>query len=270
MTPRALTLAAGAALIVVTNGFLLGAAAYNRSGSPDSRLALSQREMVWHRYGMPNRENTGLSVQLAWRMPVGERGSPGWLDERHLTELGFVLRRSTDGSGRHNVRVLIPEREAWIVLELAGPAWQAALTQAEERVALRASERQTYPNDPARVRAEEQARQALAREAEEDSRLFAVDAGTDLASLRARYPDRSRYLIQAGTVQVRHVSRGGQEVVSGSLGPLKVRAIHVPHALRPHFEIPPEGRTVQTNLRLTATLASGQRLEPSIESVTSP
>ncbi len=45
MTSRTLTIAIGAALILVANGVALTGVAYNRSGEPDSRLNLSQREL---------------------------------------------------------------------------------------------------------------------------------------------------------------------------------------------------------------------------------
>src|SRR5690606_12121573 len=46
MSPRALTFALGAAIILAANAVALGGVAWNRSGEPESRVALSQRELA--------------------------------------------------------------------------------------------------------------------------------------------------------------------------------------------------------------------------------
>ena len=96
------TLTAGLALIAITNAIALGGAAYNRSGQPDSSLALSDRELQVPYAAWSESENSGLSLRLNWRvLPVpapgdsvygyfGGRGStPAWLDAQKMASLGF-------------------------------------------------------------------------------------------------------------------------------------------------------------------------------------
>lgn len=92
MSPRALTLTLGAAIIVVANGFALAGVALNRSGEAGSRLALSQRELERPAEWGASREDSSLALALNWRLqrtrlePEGAYwtfgGSPAWLDER--------------------------------------------------------------------------------------------------------------------------------------------------------------------------------------------
>ena len=56
------TLIAGLALVAVTNGVALGGAAWNRSGTPDSVLALTQRELEPPYMFKGAQENSGLTL----------------------------------------------------------------------------------------------------------------------------------------------------------------------------------------------------------------
>jgi hypothetical protein len=88
--------------------------------------------------------------------------------------------------------------------------------------------------------------------------------------LRAKYPDRGRYLILKATLRPRLETQDRKTRVTGYVSELAVRRINVPHALRPALE--PALRTPQRtptgpDARYEATLAVGQRLEPWIEAV---
>ncbi len=283
MTPRTLTLVIGAALILVANGVALTGVAYNRSGEPESRLTLSQRELArpWNWDG--NKENSGLSLILEWRVPDPDTesyyayygrpgGSPAWLDEKRMAELGFDVRRAKGDGTRRDKYISHSERQVLVVLELSGATWQQALERARQRVAHQESLRQASPQAKELVEAEKRAREGLAREENENSRLFAVDVGTDLASLRSKYPDRRRYLILKGNVGLRSTSRDKKPVVAGYLGKLSAGQINVPHRLRGAFEaLPPRaGGPAEKKPPFTAIVAVGQRLEPWIEAVAMP
>ena len=108
------------------------------------------------------------------------------------------------------------------------------------------------------------------REETANSRLFAIDAGLDRAALRARYSDRSRYLILKGTLRPRLVTHEKKTRLTGYLSALAVTQINVPHALRPILEpvLRKQRSTADDPARhFEATIAVGQRLEPWIESV---
>src|SRR4029077_3874453 len=93
------TLATGLALIAVTNAVALLGAAWNRSGE-EARLALTQRELLRPYPWYGNRENSGISLTLVWRVqgdgpdrPLGRYtrigGQPPWLDRAKMGSLGF-------------------------------------------------------------------------------------------------------------------------------------------------------------------------------------
>jgi hypothetical protein len=189
-----------------------------------------------------------------------------------MAELGFDVQRARREDARREKYADQSEREVLVVLELAGSAWQHALEHARLRVARQESLRQASPGARELVEAEKRARDHLVREQTQHSRLFAIDAGTDLASLRAKYPDRSRYLILEGHVRLKRTSIDDTPVITGYLEKLSVGEINVPHALRGVFDAMPP-RTVdpgQQKPQFTATVAVGKRLEPWIEKVTSP
>src|SRR6185295_3092879 len=73
---------------------------------------------------------------------------------------------------------------------------------------------------------------SLAFERERSSRLFLVDAGLDYDSLRARYPDRSRYAIVRGKVRVDSWMVKNTGSLNGSVSGLSVSALNVPVDLR--------------------------------------
>ena len=56
-------------LVAAVNGAVLSGVAYNRSGPPEARIVLSERELplAYRRH----EENSGLALRLAWRT-IGE------------------------------------------------------------------------------------------------------------------------------------------------------------------------------------------------------
>lgn len=279
LTPR-ITLAAGALLILLTNAVALVGVYLNRSGEAESRLTLSQREltMPWG-WGMA-KENSGLAVSLNWRVidpAAGDfgghgfsGGTPDWLDEARMAALGFDTSLPAEGAfGRRRVERQLP-REVLLVLELAGPAWQQALERARQNAARH--EAASLANAGSKEFAEKarRAKEQLKREEGANSRLFAIDAGVDRASLRARYPDRGRYLILKGTVRPRLATHEKKTRVTGYVSALAVTQINVPHVLRPVLEpaLRKHKRTADDPApHFEAAIAVGQRLEPWIESV---
>lgn len=278
------TLVAGAALILLANAVALIGVYLNRSGEPDSRMTLSQRElsMPW-RWGMV-KENSGLALGLHWRVndaATGDYyggygfsgGTPEWLDEARMTALGFDTAAVAGGTAvsRRFERQL--QRDVLLVLELAGPAWQQALQRAQENAARHEAARLANADSKEFADKAKRAQEALQREEKLNSRLFAIDAGLDRAALRARYPDRGRYLILKAMLRPQLTTRDKKTRVTGYLSTLAATQINVPHALRPGLE-PALRQHKRTQLdpspHFEATLAVGQRLEPWIEAVAVP
>lgn len=243
------TLISGLALIFVTNIVVLAGIAYNRGGEPTALLQVTDRELRTPGSWGFESENSGLALGLAWRVATGEDDDYGiggygsratWLDRRKLAELGFDVSVPVDQprAERHYERLL--PREVLIVMELDGPAYQSALRRAAELAARPGATR----GDASR----------LASERETFTRLFLVDAGVDYGSLRARYPDRSRYAIVRGKVRLDRWSAKNKAGLNGYVSELSVSALNVPVELR---EVLGRGAS-----GYTATVGFGQRLEP--------
>jgi hypothetical protein len=157
-----------------------------------------------------------------------------------------------------------------LVLELAGPAWQQALERTRQNAARHEAAQLANADSKEFAAKAKRAQEQLMREENLNSRLFAIDAGLDREALRARYPDRGRYLILKATLRPVLVTHDKKRRVTGYVSALAVTQINVPHALRPTLE--PALRTVRRTAdapgpHFEVTLAVGQRLEPWIESV---
>lgn len=158
-----------AALVLAADALVLVKAAHNRSGSPVAVIELTEREL---RLVRPRRDSTALFMELAFE-PARRRfkfeDGPGWFNQAKLEELGYDCRLPlTDPSARAHYRAM-PNKEAFAVLEYNEAAWGDA-----------AGDRSLW------------------------SRLLAVDAGSDLALLRKKYPDTRRFLIVPSVVRLSH------------------------------------------------------------------
>lgn len=274
------TLIAGIALIALTNAVALGGVAWNRSGAPESELKLTQRELH-DVYGFRYDTETGSTeLGLRWRMHTSESddlfsydsfggGMPDWLDETKLAALGFDVSKQPDArrESRRYARML--PKEALIVLELDGPATQAALQRARARLA-RETAKEAAEKDKAERRSQVKlAADALKREETSTSRLFAVDAGTDAAALRAKYPDRGRYAIVRGKVRAYPPAPSGraqEQRWRGYIESIDTPRVNVPLEFRRQAgmalrAIPRAGPT-DPGPRYEVTVAFGKRLEP--------
>lgn len=88
--------------------------------------------------------------------------------------------------------------------------------------------------------------------------------------MRAKYPDRGRYLILKATLHPRLETLDRKTRVTGYVSDLAVSRINVPHALRPMLEPAlrkPWRNELDPGKSFEATLAVGRRMEPWIEAV---
>lgn len=252
-------------LVVAANAIVLGMVAANRSGAPESRLTLTERELGlgYRRF----RENSGLSLHLSWRslpedadqLPNTYWRTPAWLDEKKLEALGIPVSPPYGAAkgGAHYRRPL--SKAVFIVLELGGAPYQEALRRAQKR--LDAAEPRNLKNADRRWREEQHW----------NSRLFAVDAGLDPGVLRTAYPDRQRFIIAQGEVKPIYRDARNTTAAAGRIVKLMIENIHVPLKFRPVFETLPRGAYKGVDEirlpRYEVTLAYGKRLEPWIVSV---
>ncbi len=259
------TLIGGIALILITNAVALGGVAWNRSGDPEAVLKLTQRELQQPYYWGMNRENSGMSLRLNWRNSSGDRswnysygGTPDWLDQAKMESLGFDVNvpPSMKDNYRWSSRQL--SREVLLVLELDGPAWQHVLERTRQNATEVEAKLAAQPDSEELKRRVKTAQDEVKREEQDNSRLFAVDAGLNQSELRARYPGRTRYAIVRAQERP---STNAQNKVVGYIEHISIDSINVPYEYRAAFERrgtgQPDGRRA-----FEASVAFGQRLEP--------
>jgi len=260
-------LVGGVALIVAVNAFVLAGVAWNRSGAPASALTLAQRELTLpYAFGLDG-ERGGIDVALLWRAPMRDDNAeaaydmhygrgPDWLDADKLRELGFDLKEERDAYRQ--------KREVYIVLELAGASWQAALAQAQRRLDRALARSSTDKQDADALKS---AQEAMKYEQDKASRLFAVDAGLDAAALRQRYPELRSHAIVAATVTPSVTVIEGKTLFSGHIGELSVARISVPHALRGAMEGIDRTALDSGRAAFDMDVSWGRRFEPWITAV---
>ncbi len=202
---RTHALASGVGLILLVNAVALGGVAWNRSGEPDSVLSLSQRELLrnndWYK------ENSGLSLRLHWRTPSRDdearQHNRGWqpaLDSQKMAELGFAMPEQVDDdSARRFGRQ--QSRAALLVLELNGPLHEREVQLTRKRLDEARQAADAAPQNARLADERDFIRRELDSVEKTDTRLLLKDVGLDLQALRARYPDRQRYLIVHGQVR---------------------------------------------------------------------
>jgi len=231
-------------IVLATNAFVLVGVARNRSGEPDARIELTERELSipfeWEdRIG---NENTGLALRLRWNM----RGvypspwfEPDWFDEKKLEELGFDCSEpvAAPEAGMKYDRML--PSETYAVLEHDGDSWKQWQARREMQLDQRARKVERREETPASLEAD---RKDLERSRRTMSRLFVVDVGNDAVALRKQYSDRGRFIIAPALVRLQflasvrdpeHPSAPEQPAkVRGSVAQILVNEVHVPRSMR--------------------------------------
>lgn len=277
---RGHTFIAGLTLILATNVVALVGVAYNRADEPESTLKLTERELhLPYEWGF-SQENSGISLTLQWRVLAeqddthhamgwrygGFGNAPNWLDKAKLAALGFDVVEPIDSQhARRYYDKLLP-KEVLLVLELDGPASRTALEDTQKHLQ---KEEALLKANAGKKEFEERAKNAKRELYQEEhiySRLFVIDAGLDVASLRAKYPDRKRYAIVHGQIQPQLVEYNRKPKLVGYIRGLSVSQINVPALFREIFESIQE--SAQTNeygviaSPFEVTVAYGKRLEP--------
>jgi len=164
-------------LPLLVTGVTLADAAVNRRAHRGPML-LSSRE-AWA--APTSDDNSARYVYLQYQHYWS--GEP-WLRIDELAALGFdtSVDPASPDAGRFYGRAL--SREAYVALELDGPAWQQ------------------WATEQAQTTARWMKREDISRQREQASRLVAVDAALDAGTLRARYPDPRTHLITRAAIRV--------------------------------------------------------------------
>ncbi len=279
------TLIIGLALIIGVNLVVLAGVFYNRSGPAESTLTLSERELTLDRW-RDNKEDSSISLQIAWRALPPEpqtgsetpnnswrygwyQGEVEWLNAAKMATLGFTREpENRFASGGTSFGRRLP-RDVLLVLENDGAAYQTALA--------RAIKYNSGSKEDARL---------LEEERNKNSRLFVVDAGLDLAVLRAVYADQRRYAIVRGQIRPSWNATSRDRAndppkLTGMVSKMNIDRLNVSLELRSVFEgmaedtsedafeqIPPSTKVASASKRrrYAVDISFGQRLEPWITS----
>jgi hypothetical protein len=255
---RYAALAAAAGLVIAADAFVLIGVTRNRSAVVD-QIELTERELQLRLGGD---ENSGVSVRIGFMdlgnddplsfTGVSNAQEAGWFNAAKLADVGFDVRAPlTDPSAEIKYRRTLP-RDAFVVLEYGGAAWEAWITRREAEIAKLSTEAKLpHPYDP-RL----------------STRLFSIDAGGDPVTLRRRYPDQAKYLIVKAVVRLVHQRRWDPKTsreikpgyLRGYIQEIIPSEIHVPapdaaglKSLKPRAVGAP---------RYTVTLRYGSRYEP--------
>lgn len=221
----------GASIILLTNAVALGGVAYNRSGTPDSSLTLSERELSYNIYQRD--DDSGMAVSLLWKVLSKDiLGAPRkdasydwynysneahWLTDAKMLELGFDVKPPVNREAGVYRYKQLKDREVFLLLEFNGPAYATYARQAKLHASALGSK-------------EEATRQI--KEAEDKvSRLFVIDASTNADALRQHYPNRAIYVIAKGVIGAHWQGTGDKPQLSAYISRLSVSSLHVP---KPH------------------------------------
>jgi uncharacterized protein DUF4824 len=271
------------ALLLLTNAIVLVGATYNRRGEPEARLVLTEREL---RLGYQEKENTGLWLRLETSdvQPFMADG-PGWFDEKKLEEVGFDCGLApTAPSAELYYEKALP-RHVYAVLEFDGDAWKSWIARREQEVLNPPSGTLVSPQTL------EERKKQLEIERAGHSRLFLVDVGRDPSGLRARHPDRARFIV-TGAIARLQLRRSWDEAtktwkdvrLEGFVPEILPSEIHVPLDRRKVLDAVREAQFkkegpgswmdyggynayIQGAPRYQVTLSYGRRLEPWIDDV---
>jgi len=220
------------AAVVIANAMALRHAAANRSGPYDAEVVLTERELQhWQQ-----RETSAVFLNLAYNFP-DQRSPTEWISEQQLRELGFDLNVPPKDPRARKVYESQSPRRVVAAFEYDGPAW-AATAEARERM-------KTEIKDPWITK----------------SRLVPVALANDVASLRSRFPDRTKVILLPVVVRL----WAGELRIHASITDVPTR-IYVPSELSRGFDRMTD-RTPDSRQRYKVRVRFGANLEPWVTAV---
>jgi len=249
-------------LFAATNIIVLWGVAANRSGKPEAHATLTQRELALP-YRM-HEENSGLALQLEWRVPEDltssyRWNSPAWLDSEKLEALGFDL-------SQKNI-----SKQVFIVLEYDGKLYKQSLEKAKLKLKEAENSLKLNPENKNLRNDLKYAKEQLEQERHQNTRLFAMDAGLDADRLRLKYKDRSQFIIAKGLISTVFNASENSQKISGYISKILTTNIYVPLKYRPIFDaLTPRYQQNKQDMsfpRFEVSLAFGNRFEPWITDV---
>jgi hypothetical protein len=280
------------ALIVLTNLIVLAGVTYNRSGEPDATVTLTERELHWQNsWSWVDREDSGLHLKLKWNLPGyynyynNSHKQRTWFNQQKLKELGFDIDFPLDDKKASRYYNHQLPRQAYVVLEFDGDAYQSWLKEAKKRIGEIRQELSEEKKPEKKINIEHQIR-LIQEKLVTRSHLFAIDAGRDALALREQYSDRSKYIITPAifniSMQYTQVEKdqprsSAKRYLSGRVRKVSISEIHITSDYRSFFTsdikthtktyLPRDKPLLDLEPRYQVTLNYGKRYEPWIADV---
>ena len=196
---RHLTL--GLMILILTNTILFLGVWINRIGLTTSELVLTERELSLPYLNFSEQDNSGLALQIKWRVPVQETDPSHHynyqrsidITETKLGSLGFEPERSIQKSN-------VLEKELYWALEFDGQLYQKQLSITEDHYQTFLA---TFTKDPDKeqYRLKERLEKRLDDETTQSSRLFFLEAAQNSKRLIEKYINQKNILIVKGQVK---------------------------------------------------------------------
>ncbi len=275
------------AIVMITNVIILSGVAYNRSGNPEFSIDLTERELPLKHI---SKENSGLFLSLNWNMQgktINGSNSPknNWLNKSKLEQLGFNTSFPLDTKRSWEQYYSQLPKEAFIVLEYEGDAWEKWETKLKNEIRT-LKEKLGKETIKKSINFQKRRIRNLEWDLYYKSRLYAIDAGINLFSLKEKYPNQSNYLIVPGTIKIQKYNLSefnseGKKInkpyLSGYIKELSIMDIYVPSDQKDILKnLPPRVPKysnekmdgIEIKPRYKVQLNLGKRLEPWIQNIT--
>ena len=265
------------ALLLLTNVVVLAGVAYNRSGEPLVSIELTERELPIRQTYRSTDENSGTALKLEWQIldpddpyyPSSRYGTPEWLDEGKLTDLGFDIETFKNDTAKYQYRTGHLDTDVILVMEYEGDSYDRVLDQVENKVEELQKKVIDSPDDKEISDKLERFENQLSRLKLTSTRLYVIDAGLDERPLMKKYEDKTNLLFVRGEIGL----RWSDEEIKGRIKQAHVNLVHVPLPFSEQLPVLTAGQSFSiygkdpTPPRYKVRLNIGNRLEPWIDSV---
>ncbi len=266
------------ALLLLTNVVVLSGVAYNRSGEPLVSIELTERELRIQRTYRSSDENSGMALTLEWQVLVlkhssynryNRHGTPDWLDEDKLTDLGFDIETFKNKMAKYQYRTNQFDTDVILVMEYEGDTYHRALDLMASKLEELRKSAVDSPDDKKLSDKLEEFEKEITRGKLTNTRLYAIDADLDEQTLMKQYANKSNVLFMSGNIGL----NWSEKDIKGRIKRVRVNLIHVLLPLSEQLPVFTAGQAFTiygenpTPPRYKVRLNIGKRLEPWIDSV---
>lgn len=214
-------------LIIGSNIWVLVSVMNNRS-HVSSSVVLSERELAppWYH----DEENNGVSLRMEYRVLAADdtdfygygNQASGWLTTEKMRSLGFNDSQLDAQNGGSSAG-----KEVFIALELNGAAYRQSIAILKQELADESDDKDQ----------EKYLEKQLQREMHVETRLFAIDAETELSVLQGRYEELDNVFFVPGIIKTIDWHRDKSiKYKRGRIDSLSVSELHVPYPLNAKFK----------------------------------